>query len=387
MIPADPMGNFEAVNTPAKTIKVDLADRSYSVIIGTGVLGQFQEIFSGTGKERAFWVTDRNVADKWRSKIETLCGGSLGHLVILPSGEEQKTLTTIEDLCRKFVSLGVERGDALVVCGGGVVGDIVGFAAATYLRGVSYVQIPTTLLAMVDSSVGGKTGVDLPEGKNLIGAFHQPLFVLIDVDFLRTLSDRDFRSGFAEAVKTALIGDEALFSLLQTDAERCFEKDSEYLANVISACVNFKAGVVARDEKESDLRRILNFGHTIGHALEATGYYKKLMHGEALYWGMSAALDLSVETGRLERQLADELYGLLEPHLTVVPTLDFEPVKMFNLIARDKKVKGGIPHFVLLEGVGKPIISDQVGKEQLTRALDSLKDRMQQCNTQRKRKQ
>ena len=268
-----------------RTVKVALPERSYRVIIGSEVRRKFPEIFKREGKGRAFWVTDRNVADAWGAEIEALCEDSPSWIIILPPGEDQKTLSTVENLCRKFVSLGVERGDTLVACGGGVIGDIVGFTAASYLRGISYVQIPTTLLAMVDSSVGGKTGVDLPEGKNLVGAFHQPLFVLVDVDFLQTLPLREFRSGFAEVIKTAVIGDEELFAELKSNTKRCFNKDAECLVRVVEACVAFKAEVVVGDEKEGDLRRILNFGHTIGHALEALGNYRSLKHGEAVFWG------------------------------------------------------------------------------------------------------
>lgn len=364
-----------------KTITVDLANRSYPVIVGSNARWRFARLFRELGKGRAFWVTDRNVAQAWGSQLGKLCGKSGDELTILSPGEDQKNLSIIENLCRILVEMGVERGDALVACGGGVVGDIVGFAAACYLRGISFVQIPTTLLAMVDASVGGKTGVDLPEGKNLVGAFHQPLFVLADVDFLKTLEPREFRSGFAEVVKTALIGERELFDELKGDVQdRCFDLDASALIPVIEACVKYKAQVVSEDERESDHRRILNFGHTIGHALEAIGNYGRLKHGEAIFWGMTAAVDLSVSLNYLSEDRAKEIFDLMEPHLWQIPDLHFDDEDVFEFFARDKKVSKGKTHFVLLKDIGNPFITDNVTEKQLETALQRLRERMESHN-------
>lgn len=372
------MAKSSVRKSPDRTVNVAVSGHPYPVAIGSGIRQEFPGFLGRWGRGRAFWVTDQNVSDAWGAELDEVRRDLPADMIILPPGEDQKTLATVERLWRDFARLGVERGDTLIAFGGGVIGDIVGFAAACYLRGVAFAQMPTTLLAMVDSSVGGKTGVDLPEGKNLVGAFHQPKFVIIDVDFLSTLDKREFRAGFAEVVKTALIGNAQLFSDLKKGAQDlCFRKDANALIRVIEACVRFKAEVVARDEKEADLRRILNFGHTIGHALEALGGYQRLRHGEAVFWGTWAAVDLSASEGFLNRKAADDIFGLLQPHLEAIPRLEFSPEDVFKFLARDKKVRGGIPHFVLLEAVGKPVISGQLKKEHLRKALDGLRRRIE----------
>ncbi len=359
------------------TVQVALPDKPYPVIIGSGVRSRFWQLFENYGKGRAFWVTDRNVADAWGEDLGGLCTESATDLIILPPGEDQKSMITVERICQMLLRMGAERGDTLVACGGGVVGDITGFAAACYMRGIAFVQIPTTLLAMVDASVGGKTGVDLPEGKNLVGAFHQPQFVLADVDFLSTLDPRELRSGFAEVVKTALIGDPVLYDKLKKGGYKpLFDGDPDLWSQIVEACVRFKSNIVMQDERESNLRRILNFGHTIGHALEAKGNYQHLKHGEAIYWGMHAALDLSVSAGVLDQAEHSEILRLLDLFLTDIPAMEFKVPEVLDIIAKDKKVKGGVPHFILLEGIGKPLISDKVEIEQLKQSLSRLHEKM-----------
>lgn len=356
-----------------RIVEVSLAERSYPIVIGSGVRRKFGELFRKHGQGRAFWVTDGHVADLWGKDLKADWGfPSANELLILSPGEEQKKLSTIETLCRALAARGVERGDTLVAWGGGVVGDIVGFAAACYLRGIAFVQVPTTLLAMVDSSVGGKTGVDLPEGKNLVGAFHQPRFVLIDVDSLRTLPQREFISGLAEVVKSAIIGDRELFNKLKRNANKCLKPETGFLCDVIQSSIAFKAAVVQRDEREQDLRRILNFGHTVGHALEALGNYRALKHGEAVFWGMSAAVELSRELDFLDTKTAAEIGDLLRAFLAAIPGLDFEPETALDFIARDKKVRRGIAHFVLLNDIARPLISNLVTREQLRAALGQV---------------
>ncbi len=278
----------------------------------------------------------------------------------------------VEDLCCKLTAAGAERGDTLIACGGGVIGDLVGFTAACYLRGIAFAQVPTTLLAMVDSSVGGKTGVDLPEGKNLVGAFHQPRFVLADLDFLRTLPRRELVSGLAEVVKTALIGDPPLFRLIERHLDQLTALNSALMVKAIKGCVSFKAAVVANDERESDLRRTLNFGHTIGHALEALGDYDRLRHGEAVFWGMIAAVELSAELSLLNRDTADRILALLNRITPELPAIDFQPAQALNIISRDKKVRRGSVHFILLGGIGQPIICDSVDSKRLKAVLERL---------------
>ncbi len=356
------MKKTDRKTTPTRTVDVAVPEHPYQVFIGSGSRSRFSELFTRYGKGRALWVTDENVAAAWRPELDELSGESLAELVVLPPGEGEKTLFTVEKLSRICAQRGLERGDTLVACGGGVVGDIVGFTAACFKRGIAFIQVPTTLLAMVDASVGGKTGVDLPEGKNLVGAFHQPLFVLIDVDFLNTLPEREFRSGFTEVAKTALIGDPSLFEMLKGGVQdRFFRKDTEVLIDIIEACVRFKAAVVVQDEKESDHRRILNFGHTIGHALEVLGNYDQLKHGEAVLWGMWAAVNLSVSSGLLDAARGSEILQFLEPYMKALPVVNCSEKDILYFIERDKKVSGGVPHFVLVSDVGEPVISDQAG--------------------------
>ncbi|MBU1652617.1 3-dehydroquinate synthase [bacterium] len=358
-------------------IIVKLPEENYPIVIGEGVRQRFSELFKKHGQGRAFWLSDKNIVAAWDENLGGLCSDSHTDIIVMPPGEEQKQIATIERVCQILVTMGAERGDTLVACGGGVVGDIGGFAASVYLRGIPCVQIPTTLLAMVDSSIGGKTGVDLPEGKNLIGSFHQPAFVLIDVEFLKTLNGRQFRSGFAEVVKTALIGDASLYRSIEQGADdRCFQRDAATLIETITACVKFKADIVAQDEKEAGLRRNLNFGHTIGHALEALGNYAALSHGEAVFWGMTVAVDLSVQHGSLNHEIGQTIHQLLERYLKVIPAIHFRPKEVMDLILNDKKTKAGKPHFVLLEDIGKPIVTDQISNVILSNALEHLKHRM-----------
>jgi 3-dehydroquinate synthase len=360
------------------TVQVALGDRTYPVLIGSGVRRAFTGLFKRLGSGRAFWITDRHVARLWGGDLLEHWKASPAKPIILPAGEEQKRLSVVERLCGKLIAAKVERGDTLVACGGGVIGDLVGFTAACYLRGIAFVQIPTTLLAMVDASVGGKTGVDLTQGKNLVGAFHQPRFVLADPDFLGTLPRREIFSGLAEVVKTALIGNRELFYTLEShsDTKSYFSKSWQPWDELVQACVRFKASVVARDERENDRRRILNFGHTIGHALEALGGFQKLRHGEAVFWGMSAALELSEEVGLLNSATASRIQKFMQPFLGAVPKFDFSPTLAMRLIAADKKVRGGRPQFVLLQDIAKPRLMGDISRIQLFGALSRLRRRM-----------
>ena len=355
-------------------ITVSLPHQSYPIVIGTAVRRRFPEYFAATGCRRAFWVTDANVAQHWQAELDALRDPNT-ELIILPPGEEHKRLSTIEALCRRLVALGVERGDTLVACGGGVIGDIAGFAASVYQRGIAFIQIPTTLLAMVDASVGGKTGVDLPEGKNLVGTFHQPAFVLADPDFLKTLPSRELTSGFAEVIKTALIGDVELFAELSTFTERGSDISS-FPYHYIERCVRFKSNLIVEDETDKGRRAILNFGHTLGHALEAAGDYQILKHGEAVFWGMTVAVDLSTELGLLKASTVGQIIAVIQPFLPTLPRLDFTSSQLIELIHRDKKVQGGKPRFILIEDLAKPLIVDDVTETPLIAALEKLRHKM-----------
>lgn len=360
-------------------IEVELQkERSYPIYISAGLLDQLGGLWRCHGLgERAAVISDERVAELYAPKVmQTLRAAHVqAELLTFPPGEEQKSLATASRLYDRLIAGRFDRGTTIVALGGGVVGDLAGFVAATYLRGVPWVQLPTTLLAQVDSSVGGKTGVNHPLGKNLIGAFHQPRFVLIDPKVLETLPQREFHAGLGEVVKYALIQDERLFSILERELERLLaqdqDHDQELLEEVIAACCRIKAEIVARDEREADLRRVLNFGHTIGHALEAATDYRKLRHGEAVLWGMRAAIWLSLDRGLLPKSEYERIGGLLL-RLPRPPLPQIEPREVLELTHQDKKVLGGRINFVFLEGIGRPLISDDVTDEELLAAISYI---------------
>jgi 3-dehydroquinate synthase len=289
-------------------------------------------------------------------------------LVTVPPGEESKSLDQTARLCRELVRAGLDRGSAILALGGGVVGDLAGFVAATLFRGIAFVNLPTTLLAQVDSSVGGKTAVNLPEGKNLVGTFYQPRLVVADVLTLRTLPEREFRSGLAEVVKHAMIGDAELFRRLEEDADRILERDPATLESVIVRNCAIKARVVEQDERESGLRVVLNFGHTVGHAVEAALGYGAVTHGEAVAYGMLVAAALSVRRGLCARAEAARLEALLR-RFDLVPALRPSPELLEQYILRDKKMRDGVLQFVLTPGVGSATLAPISDRKDLREAL------------------
>ena len=292
--------------------------------------------------------------------------------ILLPDGERFKNLQSVSRVYEALIRAGADRGSAIIAVGGGVIGDAAGFAAATYLRGITLVQIPTTLLAQVDSSVGGKVGVNHQLGKNLIGAFHQPAVVLIDPEMLRTLPRREFRSGLYEVVKYGMIASRDLFDRVLHDTTAIFARDPEVLIPVIVESVRIKADVVSKDERESGLRRILNFGHTVGHALESVTKYRRFRHGEAIAYGMLAAADLAVARGALsdlERQALAKLIAQLGP---LPPISDLPIGEVMEGVRRDKKVVHGKLHFVIAIQIGATMTIDDVTEEELTATLERL---------------
>jgi 3-dehydroquinate synthase len=274
-------------------------------------------------------------------------------VILFDDAEARKDMRTIEALCRALLQAGADRDSVIVAAGGGVAGDVAGFVAASYLRGVGLVHIPTTLVAQVDSSIGGKTGVNLPEGKNLVGAFYPPKLVLTDPALLRTLPHREFRSGLYEAIKYGVIADAQLFRLLERQMLSCLRRDLATLALVIDRCIRIKARVVMADERESGLRQILNFGHTVGHALEAATRYRRFLHGEAVGWGMIAATILSAATNHLSEKEALRILRLIV-RVGPLPALGkIRPAELRPLLAVDKKARGGRPRWVLPTRIGK----------------------------------
>ena len=334
-------------------------DRSYDVLVGRGILDSLHSEIQQLGSFSSFGlVTDEVVRPLVAEPLQKqLRSRSIDPILIaLPPGESAKTIGTVLDLCQQLLARGFDRRSILLAVGGGVVGDITGFAAAIYMRGIPYIQVPTTLLAQVDSSLGGKTGVDLPAGKNLLGAFHQPRLVLSDLDVLATLPADARRDGFAEVIKAALIEDPELFSILEKEGADLLDTGNELMETIIAKACEVKCRVVNRDERESGLRRILNFGHTLGHALEAAANYN-ISHGQAVAIGMGLAVRLSRQWVGLSEDNAERALALI--HKLGLPTdipKNIDPEELLVPLEKDKKIQAGICHFVLLAEIGRAVI-------------------------------
>jgi 3-dehydroquinate synthase len=292
--------------------------------------------------------------------------------ILIPDGERYKQVATVGRIYDALVGAGADRATTIIAVGGGVVGDVAGFAAATFLRGIPVVQVPTTLLAQVDSSIGGKVGVNHPLGKNLIGAFHQPLAVAVDPELLATLSRREFRAGLYEVVKYGVIASRALFDRLMSDLPALFKREPALLADVIGESCRIKAAVVTADEREAGPRRALNFGHTIGHALEALTKYKRFRHGEAVAYGMLAASELAVARGALAAADRDRLRDLIARMGPLPAVKDLSARQAVEAAGRDKKVVGGRLHFVLPTTIGETTTATDVTVEELERAAMAI---------------
>jgi 3-dehydroquinate synthase len=291
-------------------------------------------------------------------------------VLFIPAGEKHKRLAKVEQLAVELSAAGADRSSVLLALGGGVIGDITGFLAAIYMRGIDYVQIPTTLLAQVDSSVGGKTGVNLATGKNLIGAFHHPRAVLIDVDTLSTLPDPQLRAGLFESIKAGLIRDKSLFAFMEREREKILARDPSALERVLTASIRMKADVVGQDERESGLRMVLNFGHTLGHAIEAIAGFGKLLHGEAIGWGMLAALEISRLRGLPDKQCARAIQLIRAYGLPPLPKLS--AARLIAATAKDKKNISGQRRFVLLQAIGESYVTDTATEAELHAGLRAI---------------
>jgi 3-dehydroquinate synthase len=354
------------------TLDVALGERAYEIIIGRDVLNSLgARVAALRPGARTAIVTDRTVARHWLEKTEaslTLAGISTSHIVV-EEGEGSKSYAGLERVSEALIAAKIERNDLVVALGGGVVGDLAGFAAAILRRGVDFVQVPTSLLAQVDSSVGGKTGINSPQGKNLLGAFHQPVLVIADTSVLDTLSPRQFRAGYAEVAKYGVLGDEGFFAWLEANHAELFKGGAGREHAIATSC-RAKAAIVARDERETGDRALLNLGHTFGHALEAaTGFSDRLFHGEGVAIGMVLAAQLSAQLGmiaqanavRIERHLAE--VGL-PTHLKHIAGFAQEGLAdadaLMALMAQDKKVRRGRLTFILLEAIGRAVISRDV---------------------------
>ncbi|MDQ0316590.1 3-dehydroquinate synthase [Amorphus orientalis] len=364
--------------TPLLTVPVSLGDRSYDIFIGSGLLAEAGERLAGLAPGgRAMVVTDETVAERHLPALMAALESAKvpAEAFVVPAGEATKSFAELERLVDAVLTARLERGDTIVALGGGVVGDLAGFAAGIVRRGMAFVQIPTTLLAQVDSSVGGKTGINTAHGKNLVGVFHQPQFVLIDTDLLATLPPRHLKAGYAEVVKYGLIDDPVFFGWLEANAPAVFA-GGPALAEAIAASCRAKARVVAADEREAGNRALLNLGHTFGHALEAAvGYGGDLVHGEAVAIGMAMAFRLSTLLGfcpaedavRVERHL--HAVGLLAD-LTEVPATARDPARLLALMAQDKKVQRGALTLILTRGIGRSFIAHDVAADVIADFLE-----------------
>jgi len=355
----------------AVRIDVETGTRSSAIWIGEGIAEQLPSLLDGHGVGKRRFIVSSPVI--WRLHGKQLQhAGNAGEPILIPDGERFKNLQSVSRIYESLIRAGADRGSAIVAVGGGVIGDTAGFAAATYLRGISLAHVPTTLLAQVDSSIGGKVGVNHALGKNMIGAFHQPAVVAIDPLLLKTLPRREFRSGLYEVVKYGMIASRELFDRVARHTKEIFAKDPDVLLPAIVESCRIKAKVVCEDERESGLRRILNFGHTVGHALETVTKYRRYRHGEAIALGMLAAADLAVARGALadrERQALAQLVAQLGPLPTVS---DLSTDEMLEAVRRDKKVVNGRLHFVLAIEIGATMTVDDVTEEELRGVLKRL---------------
>ncbi len=345
-----------------QTLTVDLGDRSYPIHIGSGLLSRPELILPHLERKQAALVTNTTVGPLYLDKVQGLleASGVVTVPIVLPDGEQYKNAETLNRIYDALLTHRIERKGTLIALGGGVIGDLTGFAAATYLRGVPFIQIPTTLLAQVDSSVGGKTGINHPLGKNMIGAFYQPRLVLADTDTLNTLPDRELSAGLAEVIKYGLIRDGEFLDWLEGNIDRLLARDAEALTFAIHRSCRNKAEVVAADERESGQRALLNLGHTFGHAIEAGLGYGEWLHGEAVAAGMVMAAELSRRLGWLGTEDVARVRRLIaRARLPVTaPALGVE--RYLALMGLDKKVEGGRIRFVLLRRLGEAVISADV---------------------------
>jgi 3-dehydroquinate synthase len=356
-----------------RTLVVGLGPRSYRIRIGEGVSSRLADVLSPFAGRRVAVVSSPRIWSLHANCVERplRAVGPLSR-VLVPEGERAKSLDTLGVIHDSFLRAGLDRQSLVVAFGGGVVGDVAGFAAATYMRGIDWVQLPTTLLAMVDSSVGGKTGVNHPEAKNLAGAFHQPRAVVADTAFLRTLPERELRSGAYEILKCGVLGDPALFRLVARAPGRVEEWGPERTERAIAAACRLKARVVERDEREGGLRRVLNLGHTIGHALEAVTGYRRFTHGEAVGWGLIGATWIALQRGLVDEETRDALAAAVD-HLGPRPRVaDLSARDVVLAIARDKKARDGQVPFVLPTAIGRVAIAADVAPAEVRGALAAM---------------
>lgn len=370
-----------APTNTAERVHVALGDRSYDIVVGDNIIETCGDIIAKVAKSnRMIIITDENVAPHWLAKLtEALSAAGLkSKNIILPPGEHTKSFRQLEALLDELLDMGIDRKTSLVALGGGVIGDLTGFAASVVLRGIDFIQVPTTLLSQVDSSVGGKTGIDTRQGKNLVGAFHQPLCVIADTATLDTLPARERRCGYAEVIKYGVINDREFFDWLIENGQRVLDGDPEARREAVIRSCKSKAAIVAADEKEVGLRALLNLGHTFGHAIEAqVGFDDVLKHGEAVAIGMIMALDLSARLAVAPESARDELKGHLDK--VGLPTTlnglvgdNWTSAALIDHMGKDKKTEGGKLTFILARDIGKSFVAKDVDTSGVADTLDGF---------------
>ncbi len=358
-----------------QTIPVDLGPRSYPIYLGNEILSSIGPICRNEGIPSVLTViTDKTVSKLYLSHVEDSLAhhGFTVHSIAIPPGEHQKSLKTANKIFTELIERKIGRKSSIAALGGGVVGDLAGFIAATYLRGVPLVQIPTTLLAQADSSVGGKVAVNHPLGKNMIGAFYQPKFVLSDVTVLRTLPRREVICGLGEVIKFSIISDEKLFEFIELHIEDLLALSSDAVSTVIARCCEIKASLVSKDEVEKGERIILNYGHTVGHALEAAGGYRLLKHGEAVLVGMWVENIVAFRRGSISREAYDRIQQLLQRLIPHLPALSIREEDVLTAMAIDKKSVDGKVRMVLPKRIGEVFVAEGIGSEEVRTALREL---------------
>jgi 3-dehydroquinate synthase len=358
---------------PHRTLRVELGARGYPILIGPGLLGDPASYAAVRGRPLRI-VTDDHVAPLYLDTVLEALGASQNDVLILPAGEPSKTWTTAQSVIDWLLSTRLPRDGVVVALGGGVIGDLAGFCAAIFQRGVDFVQLPTTLLAQVDSSVGGKTGINHAAGKNLIGAFHQPLIVIADTAVLGTLPPRELSAGLAEIIKSGLLGDASLFVQLEQEVDALLELDPALLAEAIERCCALKARIVGEDERETMAggpRALLNLGHTFGHAVETFTGYGSWLHGEAVGLGLCMAAEMSARLGWISAETAERVTALVaRAELPVRPPEGMTPDDFRRLMARDKKVAGGRIRLVLLRAIGEATMTADFDPAALDQTLE-----------------
>lgn len=356
-----------------QTIRVDTPSAKYDVITGSGLLGSLApriERVVGKLPRRVFVLTSPEIWALWGEAFLASFSEAPTAL-FLPAGEKHKTMQSVDRLLRQMVRAGGDRGSLLIAFGGGIVGDVGGFLAAIFMRGIRYVQVPTTFLAQVDSSVGGKTGVNLPEGKNLVGSFHHPVAVFADIDVLGTLPDRELRAGLMESIKAGVIRDRVLLRFMEENVDAVLGRDPKALEKVIAASIRMKAAVVNRDERENGLRMILNLGHTVGHAIEQATRYKALLHGEAVGWGMIASLYVAHRRKSITGAQAARVENLIHAY-GPLPALNLRTPRVIAATGSDKKNVGGVRRFVLPIGIGDAGVIEDLTPGELQAAVSYM---------------